>query len=84
MKEWMKQDTKINGWDFEYVENDYDDRFFQCRGEVMYDDEHDEMPEPSLWRAALELEKKLFADGLICEATHSEKGWVEVTILNKK
>ena len=52
MKEWMKQDTRINGWDFEYVENDYNDRFYQCRGEVMYDDEHDEMPEPSLWRAA--------------------------------
>ena len=49
MKEWMKQETTVNGWDFEYVENDYDDRFFQCRGEVMYDDEHDEMPEPSLW-----------------------------------
>lgn len=82
MKEWMKQETTVNGWDFEYVENDHDDRFFQCRGEVMYDDEHDEMPEPSLWRAALELEKELFADGLICEANHSEKGWVEVTILN--
>jgi hypothetical protein len=46
----------------------------------MYDDEHDEMPEPGLWRAALKLEKELFADGLICEANHSEKGWVEVTI----
>ena len=33
MKEWMKQDTRINGWDFEYVENDYDDSFFSV--EVM-------------------------------------------------
>ena len=32
MKEWMKQETTVNGWDFEYVENDHDDRFFQCRG----------------------------------------------------
>ena len=57
MKEWMKQEITVNGWDFEYVENTYNDSFYQCRGEVMYDDEHDEMPEPSLWRAALELEK---------------------------
>ena len=80
MKEWMKQDTRINGWDFEYVENDYDDKFFQCRGEVMYDDEHDEMPEPSLWRAAQKLVDILVNDGLRVYAGHSEKGWVEVTI----
>ncbi len=84
MKEHMKQDVKINGWYFEYVENDYDDKFYQCRGEVMYDDEHDEMPEPSLWRAAVELEKQLTDEGVKCEAGHSEKGWVEVTILNKQ
>ena len=74
------ENITVNGWDFELVENDVDDIFYQCRGEVMYDDEHDEMPEPSLWRAAQKLEKELFADGLICEANHSEKGWVEVTI----
>jgi hypothetical protein len=84
MKEWMKQDTRINGWDFEYVENDVDDLFYQCRGEVMYDDEHDEMPEPSLWRAALELERQLTKSGVRCEANYSEKGWVEVVILNKQ
>jgi hypothetical protein len=84
MKEWLKQDVRINGWDFEYVENDHDDIFYQCRGEVMYDDEHDEMPEPALWRAALELEKQLEDEGVKCEAGHSEKGWVEVTILNQQ
>ena len=82
MKEWMKQETTVNGWDFEYVENDHDDRFFQCRGEVMYDDEHDEVQEQSLWRAALELERQLTSQGVKCDAGHSEKGWVEVTILN--
>ena len=81
MKEWMKQDTRINGWDFEYVENDVDDLFYQCRGEVMYDDEHDETPEPGLWRAAIELEKELLSEGFDSEACHSEKGWVEVNIL---
>jgi hypothetical protein len=84
MKEWMKQETTVNGWDFEYVENDYNDRFYQCRGEVMYDDEHDEMPEPGLWDAAIKLEDELTKAGVKCEANHSEKGWVEVTILNKK
>jgi len=49
------ENITVNGWDFELVENDVDDVFYQCRGEVMYDDEHDEMPEPSLWRAAQKL-----------------------------
>jgi len=49
------ENITVNGWDFELVENDVDDIFYQCRGEVMYDDEHDEMPEPSLWRAAQKL-----------------------------
>jgi hypothetical protein len=48
----------------------------------MYDDEHDEMPEPSLWRAAEKLEEILTKDGLEVYAGHSEKGWVEVTINN--
>ena len=46
----------------------------------MYDDEHDQIPEPALWRAALELEKQLTDEGIKCYAGHSEKGWVEVTI----
>mgnify|MGYP007134742364 CR=1 FL=1 len=74
------QSITVNGWDFELVINDYNDRFYQCRGEVMYDDEHDEMPEPSLMRAAEKLEEILTKDGLDVYAGHSEKGWVEVTI----
>ena len=70
----------VNGWNFELVENDVDDVFYQCRGEVLYDDEHDEMPEPSLWRAAEKLEQILVNDGLKAYSGHSEKGWVEVTI----
>jgi hypothetical protein len=46
----------------------------------MYDDEHDQIPEPALWRAAEELEKQLTDEGIKCYAGHSEKGWVEVTI----
>jgi hypothetical protein len=80
----MKENVKVNGWDFEYVsQDDGNDQFYQCRGEVMYDDEHDQIPEPALWDAALKLEKQLTEEGYRCDANHSEKGWVEVTIFNK-
>ena len=73
----------INGWKFEFVSQDNgDDQFYQCRGEVMYDDEHDQIPEPKLWVAALKLEEILMEEGVTSEAGHSEKGWVEVTIQN--
>jgi hypothetical protein len=79
----MKDNIRVNGWDFEYVSQDFGfHQFYQCRGEVMYDDDHDEMPEPALWEAALKLEKQLTDEGLKCDANHSEKGWVEVTIFN--
>jgi hypothetical protein len=56
----MRDDIRVNGWDFEFVsQDDGKDQFYQCRGEVMYDDDHDEMPEPSLWQAAEKLEKQL-------------------------
>ena len=69
----MRDNIRVNGWDFEYVENDYDDKFYQCRGEVMYDDEHDQIPEPSLWQAAEKLENILAEDGIKSYAGHSEK-----------
>ena len=70
----------VNGWNFKLVESEDDYIFYECRGDVMYDDEHDEIPEPSLWRAAMQLENDLLSEGYIAEANHSEKGWVEVTI----
>jgi hypothetical protein len=80
----MVTNRKVNGWNFEFVsQDDGNDQFYQCRGEVMYDDDHDEMPEPALWQAAEKLEKQLTDEGVKCEAGHSEKGWVEVTIYNK-
>lgn len=68
---------RVNGWKFDY--ND-DCNLYECRGEVMYDDDHDEMPEPSLWAAGEELEKQLIAEGHKATVGHSEKGWVEVEI----
>ena len=77
----MTLNRVINGWEFEFVSQDNGDNlFYQCRGEVMYDDDHDEMPEPGLWNAAVKLEAELLSEGLKAEANHSEKGWVEVTI----
>lgn len=72
----------IDYWMFElrgYPPSDY---FYECRGALMYDQDHDETPEPDLWRAAGKLAEILTRDGLKVERTHSEKGWVEVQILN--
>ena len=44
--------------------------------------EYDETPEPGLWKAALQLENDLIRAGMDVEASHSEKGWVEVNIIN--
>ena len=75
------ENRRINGWDFEFVkQSQFYDQFYQCRGEVVYDDDHDETPEPSLWRAALELKKELSSEGFSCYVCHSEKGWVEVNV----
>tara|TARA_B110000977_G_scaffold62330_1_gene84766 strand:+ start:224 stop:466 length:243 start_codon:yes stop_codon:yes gene_type:complete len=70
---------RVKGWTFQLVE----DEFYQCRGEVMYDDEHDETPEPSLWLAAIQLQDELLSEGYEAEANHSEKGWVEVTLVKE-
>ena len=77
----MEDYRRIKGWDFKF---DKENNMYECRGRVMYDDYHDEQPEPKLWEAAIELETDLFKEGYLVEANHSEKGWVEVTILNGK
>jgi hypothetical protein len=70
----------VNGWKFELVKQDVDDIFYQCRGAIVYDDYHDQVPEPELWVAAMKLETILTRDGYNVNADHSEKGWVEVTV----
>jgi len=76
----LNNKEKVDGFYFEY---DSEHSFYECRGRIMYDDEHDEMPEPELWRAAHKLKKILKNKGFECEVEHSEKGWVYVTVLNK-
>jgi len=75
----MRNET-IGGFTFKYAE---ENKMYECRGRVCYDDEHDEMPEPSLWHSALKLEKKLIENGFDAEADYSEKGWVEVHVIDK-
>lgn len=76
----LKENITVNGWDFELVENDVNDVFYQCRGEVVYDDEPNEMPEPSFRRAAGKLEEILTNSGLKVHADHWFEFCVEVTI----
>ncbi len=75
----MEKRRRINGYILEW--ND-DCNCYECRGEVCYDDEHDETPDPKLWEATLKLEAKLKEEGHNAEADYSEKGWQEVTVYN--
>jgi hypothetical protein len=74
----MEQRRTINGYTFKW---DNEHEMYECRGALYYDDDHDEVPEPELWKAALILEKQLGDEGRDAEANYSEKGWVEVVIL---
>jgi hypothetical protein len=77
----MEDYRRVNGWSFKF---DKENGMYECRGEVHYDDDHDEQPEPELWDAAMKLEGIMLSEGHLVEANHSEKGWVEVTILKNK
>ena len=84
----MSMVQRVNGYTFKY---DEDNNMYECRGEVYYDDEHDPMPEPGLWRAAGLLCQKLgngechpHPKGTIAQPEYSEKGWVEVVILKQQ
>jgi hypothetical protein len=74
----MDNKITIDGYTFEY---DSENTMYECRGDVCYDDEHDEVPEEGLWSAGLKLETKLKNQGIKAEVEHSEKGWVEVNII---
>ena len=79
----LVEEIRVNGWEFKLQDYGPEDRFYQCRGAIMYDQDHDETPEPELWRAAHKLAEILTRDGLEVEVEHSEKGWVEVVIINE-
>ena len=78
--EMLEDKMSTDGFTFELVDNGDDEYFYQCRGEVMYDDDHDEVPEPELWQAAEDLAELLEDEGYTTSVDHSEKGWVEVYV----
>jgi hypothetical protein len=82
------KNRRVKGYNFEYVKETNDDinesGYYQCRGGTYYDDDHDQVPEPGLWRAALTLAAQLREEGFEAEPEHSEKGWVEVFVLSKQ
>lgn len=79
-KEDLPKRKTFNGHTFKL--ND-DKEFYECRGSLCYDDEHDEIPEASLWKAAKQLTKHLEGLGFKeADYEHSEKGWVEVWVEN--
>ena len=47
---------------------------------MYHDDDHDQVPEPSLQHAAQILQKSLLDDGIKSEIGFGEKGWIEVYI----
>ena len=76
----MQKEITIDGYTFKYNK---ENNCYECRGEVCYDHEHDEVPEKGLWEAGIKLEKQLtMFQGYDCELEHSEKGWIEVNIYN--
>ena len=77
----MENKVRVNGYTFEY---DAENKMYECRGEIMYDDDHDEMAEPLLLEAAIKLVGLFAEEGYTAEAQHSEKGWVEVVITSNK
>jgi len=76
-KQELCETVSVGSYDFEL---NAENNFYECRGDVMYDNEHDEIPEPGLWKAAHKLVSILQADGYKSHVSHSEKGWVEVNI----
>jgi len=76
----MKKAITFNGHTFEYME---DLNGYESRGSSYYDDYHDQVPEPSLQKAADKLEDHLNEQGMKCSVEWGEKGWIEVMIEDK-
>ena len=74
----MEKEITIDGHTWELVDNG---SFYQCRGERMWDNEHDEIPEPSLWASGRKLRDRMRDEGFEnATLNHSEKGWCEVDL----
>ena len=81
--EMLEDKMSTDKYEFELIYDGDDEYFYQWRGGVHYDDDHDEMPEPELWQAAEDLAELLEDEGYTTSVDHSEKGWVEVEFFKK-
>jgi hypothetical protein len=71
----LEKSYTFNGYTFKLYEGE---NFYECRGDVFYDDDHDETPDPELWSGAIDLQKYFKSIGIDSDVSYSEKGWVEV------
>tara|TARA_R110002072_G_C7519050_1_gene496088 strand:+ start:249 stop:479 length:231 start_codon:yes stop_codon:yes gene_type:complete len=71
------QNIRFNGHTFEYQK---EDNYYECRGSSYYDDEHDQVPEPSLQEAAEQLVEHLESQKINASIEWGEKGWIEIMI----
>jgi len=82
------ENKTVLGLEFEWISdgNGYSNTgFYQCKGRIMFDDEHDEIPDPIVVNAAEELAKRLCKiPGIESEVDYSEKGWVEVHVTENR
>jgi hypothetical protein len=76
----LEKSYTFNGYTFHRHSNNlYEgENFYECRGDVFYDDDHDETPDPELWSGAIDLQKYFKSIGIDSDVSYSEKGWVEV------
>ena len=67
-----------NGFTFKF---NLKNNFYECKGDICHDEDGGEIPEASLFGTAVLISWMLkIKFGVDSEATHSEKGWVEVQI----
>jgi hypothetical protein len=71
----LKRSIIVGKHSFELVDGRY-----ECRGAMYHDDDHDQVPEPSLQLAAAELQSRLKKEGVNTQLEWGEKGWIEVYI----
>jgi len=73
----LQENIRFNGHNFEYIK---EHSMYECRGSSYYDDEHDQVPEPSLQKAADQLLEHLESQKINASIEWGEKGWIEIMI----
>ena len=73
----LQKNIIIGRFSFELVGNMY-----QARGGMYHDEDHDQVPEPELQLAAIELQTRLKKQGIDTEIEFGEKGWIEIYVSN--